>query len=109
MKKCRRTIHAALVVGLLVAALPVVAQPSARDGQTAFGIFAKIEAVVVKLWPFSRPERSPTGGGNEFSTHIERVDVIARIGAGASVGGIALPQDASNPPASDEPPSHQGS
>jgi len=99
MKKCRRTIHAALVVGLLFAALPVVAQPSARDGQTVFGIFAKIEALVAKLWPFTANQP------NRGNSNLERVRTFAKFGIDTSVGGVALPpEDDTSPPGSGSSP-----
>jgi hypothetical protein len=103
MKKCRRTIHATLVVGLLIAALPVAAQPGTRGGQTTFGIFAKIEAVVAKLWPFTAPQ--PSRG----DSNLERVRTVAKLGIDTSVGGVALPtEDDTSPPESGGSPSSQG-
>jgi len=101
MKKCKRTIHATLVAVLLTAALPVAAKTDSRNDQTACGLFAKIEVIVAKLWPFTTTQ---PGSGS-----TERVRVFEKIGPeGSPVGGAAPTGDTNLPPSTHDPASPQG-
>lgn len=106
MGSIKGSTYVMLAAILLAAALPMAAaaQPSGNADQPTLGLFARVEALVAKLWPFTaRPigldisKIGTTGSGHD----IEPADAVGRIGIDIDLVGVALPpNDAEGPTAS---------
>jgi hypothetical protein len=106
MRSIKGSTYVMLAAILLAAALPMAAaaQPSGNADQPTLGLFARVEALVAKLWPFTA---WPIGLdistiGTPGSGHdIEPTNAIGKIGIHTDVVGVALPpDDAESPTAS---------